>query len=36
LLVARKHHTRIADMAHMAGQMRDAGAEVVGSVVMEF
>jgi len=36
LLVARKHHTRIADMAHMAEQMLDAGAEVVGSVVMEF
>ncbi len=36
LLVACKHRTRIADMARMAGQMADAGAEVVGSVVMEF
>ncbi|RNF30490.1 chain-length determining protein [Massilia aurea] len=36
LLVACKHRTRIADVARMAGQMADAGAEVVGSVVMEF
>ena len=36
LLVACKHRTRIADMARMAAQMRDAGAEVVGSVVIEF
>lgn len=36
LLVACKHRTRIADVARMAGQMVDAGAEVVGSVVMEF
>lgn len=35
LLVACKHRTRIADVARMAGQMRDAGAEVVGSVVVE-
>lgn len=36
LLVACKHRTRIADVARMAEQMADAGAEVVGSVVMEF
>ncbi|MGF6274137.1 protein-tyrosine kinase [Massilia sp. UYP11] len=36
LLVARKHRTRIADVARMAEQMAEAGAEVVGSVVMEF
>ena len=36
LLVACKHRTRIADVARMAEQMREAGAEVVGSVVMAF
>lgn len=36
LLVTCKHRTRVADVARMAGQMHDAGAEVVGSVMMEF
>jgi len=36
LLVARKDHTQVAAMARMAGQLVDAGAEVVGAVVMEF
>ena len=36
LLVARKDHTRIADAGRMAGQLVEAGAEVVGAVVMEF
>ncbi|MET0981744.1 MAG: chain length determinant protein tyrosine kinase EpsG [Telluria sp.] len=36
LLVARKDHTRVADAAQMAGQLVEAGAEVVGAVVMEF
>ena len=36
LLVARKDHTRIVDAARMAGQFVEAGAEVVGAVVMEF
>jgi protein-tyrosine kinase len=36
LLVARKHHTRIAAVGRMAEQLAEAGAEVVGSVVVEF
>jgi chain length determinant protein tyrosine kinase EpsG len=36
LLVARKDHTQVAAMARMAGQLVEAGAEVVGAVVMEF
>ena len=36
LLIARKDHTQVAAMARMAGQLVEAGAEVVGSVVMEF
>lgn len=36
LLVACKGRTRIADISRMAGQMAEAGAEVVGSVVVEF
>ena len=36
LLVACKHRTRIAAIARMAAQMTEAGAEVVGSVVVEF
>jgi protein-tyrosine kinase len=36
LLVTRKHHTRIASVGKMAAQLAEAGAEVVGSVVMEF
>ena len=36
LLVARTHRTRIASVARMAGQMAAAGAEVVGSVLVEF
>jgi protein-tyrosine kinase len=36
LLVARKDHTRMAALAHMAGQLGEAGAEVVGSAVVDF
>ncbi|MDN4036621.1 chain length determinant protein tyrosine kinase EpsG [Massilia sp. YIM B02443] len=36
LLVACKHRTRIASIQRMAEQMPEAGAEVVGSVVVEF
>jgi chain length determinant protein tyrosine kinase EpsG len=36
LLVACKHRSRIADVSRMAEQMAEAGAEVVGSVVVEF
>jgi chain length determinant protein tyrosine kinase EpsG len=36
LLVARKDYTPMAAVAHMAGQLAEAGAEVVGSVVVEF
>jgi capsular exopolysaccharide synthesis family protein len=36
LLVARKDHTRMAALSHMAGQLAEAGAEVVGSVVVDF
>ncbi|QNA99323.1 chain length determinant protein tyrosine kinase EpsG [Massilia sp. Se16.2.3] len=36
LLAARKDHTRVADVARMAEQLVEAGAEVVGAVVMEF
>ena len=36
LLVARKDRTRIASVSRMAEQMAQAGAEVVGSVVVEF
>ena len=36
LLVARKDHTQVAAMARMAGHLVEAGAEVVGAVVMEF
>jgi protein-tyrosine kinase len=36
LLVTRKHHTRIASVGRMAAQLAEAGAEVLGSVVMEF
>jgi protein-tyrosine kinase len=36
LLVARKDHTRMAAIADMAGQLGEAGAEVVGSVVVDF
>ncbi len=36
LLVTRKHHTRIAHIGRAAEQLRDAGCEVLGSVVMEF
>lgn len=36
LLVARKDHTCVADVARMTGQLVEAGAEVVGAVVMEF
>lgn len=36
LLVACKHRTRIANVGRMAEQMAEAGADVVGSVVVEF
>jgi len=36
LLVACKHRTSIASVGRMAGQMAAAGAEVVGSVLVEF
>jgi chain length determinant protein tyrosine kinase EpsG len=36
LLVARRDHTRMAAVAHMAAQLGEAGAEVVGSVVVDF
>lgn len=36
LLVARKHHTRIASVGRMAEQLVEAGGEVLGSVVVEF
>jgi chain length determinant protein tyrosine kinase EpsG len=36
LLVARKHHTRIANIARMSEQLTEAGGEVLGSVVVEF
>ena len=36
LLVARKDHTRMAALSHMADQLGEAGAEVVGSVVVDF
>lgn len=36
LLVARKHHTRVASVARMVEQLVDAGGEVLGSVVVEF
>jgi chain length determinant protein tyrosine kinase EpsG len=36
LLVARKHHTRIASVGRMAEQLAEAGGEVLGSVVVEF
>lgn len=36
LLVARKDHTRMAALEHMAAQLGEAGAEVLGSVVVDF
>lgn len=36
LLVARKDHTRIANVTRMVEQLVDAGGEVLGSVVVEF
>lgn len=36
LLLARKHHTRLDQLSRMAAQLADAGAEVVGSVMVEF
>jgi chain length determinant protein tyrosine kinase EpsG len=36
LVVARKHHTRIANVGRMAEQLAGAGAEVLGSVVVDF
>jgi chain length determinant protein tyrosine kinase EpsG len=36
LLVARKHHTRVANLTRMVEQLVDAGGEVLGSVVVEF
>ncbi|WP_305821847.1 chain length determinant protein tyrosine kinase EpsG [Massilia brevitalea] len=36
LLAVHKDHTRVAQLARMAEQLAEAGAEVVGAVVMEF
>lgn len=36
LLVARKNHTRLANVGRMAEQLAEAGGEVVGSVVVDF
>jgi chain length determinant protein tyrosine kinase EpsG len=36
LLVARKHHTRVANLTRMVEQLVDAGGEVLGAVVVEF
>jgi protein-tyrosine kinase len=36
LLVTRKHHTACRNISRMAEQLAQAGAEVVGSVVVEF
>jgi chain length determinant protein tyrosine kinase EpsG len=36
LLVARKHHTRVANLTRTVEQLVDAGGEVLGSVVVEF
>jgi chain length determinant protein tyrosine kinase EpsG len=36
LLVARKDHTRLANVSRMAEQLTEAGGEVVGSVVVDF
>jgi protein-tyrosine kinase len=36
LLVARKNRTRMAALANMAEQLAEAGAQVVGSVVVDF
>jgi len=36
LLVARKNHTPLADTMAMADQLRHSGAEVVGSVLVDF
>jgi protein-tyrosine kinase len=36
LLVARKNHTRMAAVAGMAEQLTEAGAQVLGSVVVDF
>ncbi len=36
LLAVRKDHTRVAQLARMSEQLAEAGAEVVGAVVMEF
>ncbi len=36
LLVARKNHTRVANLTRMVEQLVDAGGEVLGSVVVEY
>lgn len=36
LLVARKDHTRLADLSRLADELAHAGAELVGSVVVAF
>lgn len=36
LLAVRKDHTRVVQLARMTEQLAEAGAEVVGAVVMEF
>lgn len=36
LVVARKNHTRIEDINALREQMRHSGAEVIGSVLVDF
>lgn len=36
LIVARKNHTRLDDIATLTEQMRQSGAEVIGSVMVDF
>jgi len=36
LLVIRKDHTRISDLANVSDQLRHSGAEIVGSVMVSF
>lgn len=36
LLVARRNHTRVEDIHAMSAQMRHSGAEVIGSVMVDF
>jgi chain length determinant protein tyrosine kinase EpsG len=36
LIVARKNHTRVEDISALSEQMRHSGAEVIGSVLVDF